>query len=71
MRALAFVLLLASNECDQNVTRTKPAENAGDRFLLEASATIGGTQTVYVLRDKANGKILYVTPGAGVHVEED
>lgn len=54
------------------VEAPRPAE-ADPQFILERkmSDQSGNTPSVYVIRDKVNNKLIYVTPGAGIAVEDE
>ena len=65
---LGFIGLLVG--CDTNVDKAPPTpESTGNRFIVEARASVD-TNSIYVLRDKVTGKLIYLTPGSGVYVEE-
>jgi hypothetical protein len=66
---LSSFTLLAG--CTTNVDKAKPSTEAlGSRFVLEAQASVEG-YGVFVLRDKVTGKLVYLTPGSGVDVQEE
>lgn len=74
MRGLLVVsaLLLAGCEPVNYVEAPKPAE-VDPQFIVERRVRdkSGPVPTVYVIRDKVNGNLLYVTPGSGIAVIEE
>jgi hypothetical protein len=73
MRSLLLLPLLATLGCEtpNYVVAPKPAE-ADPQFVIEREMTNDmGDVKVRVIRDKVNGKLIYVTPGAGIAVVEE
>jgi hypothetical protein len=70
-RSVIALVLLLSVACGKNVDIQRKAEATGNDFVVERIANISGLQTIFVVRDKVNGKLLYITPGAGVWVEKN
>jgi hypothetical protein len=63
-----FAIGLAA--CNENWVRAPKPPESDPQFVLERSMN-SATISIFVLRDKVNGKLIYVTPGAGVAVSED
>jgi hypothetical protein len=64
-------LLLVGCETPNYVVAPKPAE-ADPQFVIEREMTNDmGDVKVRVIRDKVNGKLIYVTPGAGIAVVDN
>lgn len=71
MRMLTLLLPLLLISCQKNMDKAPPAtEYMGNRFILEATASTPEGNYIYVLRDKANGNLIYLTPASGVYVQQ-
>lgn len=67
----ALGLTACDTECNQNVTVAPKPVESDPQFVVERQMIGVNVPTVYVIRDKVNGKLLYVTPKSGVAVEDE
>lgn len=69
----AFLLLLALSllGCRDNIMVAPPPPEADPQFVLERKTILPGGSVIFVVRDKVNNKLIYVTPGSGVKVEKE
>lgn len=69
--ACSIGVLLFLTACDENVVKAPPPAEKDPQFVIERTMLEAGSRTMYVVRDKVNGKLIYITPGAGIAVVED
>lgn len=73
-RLLVVVSLVGLAACgNENLVKAPKPPEADPQFVLERRmiSTVMPNIYVYVFRDKVNGKLIYVTPRAGIAVEDE
>jgi hypothetical protein len=69
-RLLVVLFAIGLAACNDNWVKAPKPPESDPQFVLERTMS-SATVTVYVVRDKVNGKLIYITPGAGVAVEDE
>jgi len=69
-RLLVVLFAIGLAACNDNWVKAPKPPESDPQFVLERTM-ISASVTVYVVRDKVNGKLIYITPGAGVSVEDE
>lgn len=71
-RLLVVVSLVGLAACgSENLVEAPKPSEADPQFVLERRMISTTMPNIYVFRDKVNGKLIYVTPGAGIAVEDE
>ena len=69
-RLLVVLFAIGLAACNENWVHAPKPPESDPQFVLERTMSSVGV-TIYVVRDKVNGKLIYVTPAAGVYVEDN
>ena len=71
-RLLVVLFAIGLVACEsENLVVAPKAPEVDPQFVLERRMMSNVMPNIYVFRDKVNGKLIYVTPGAGIAVEDE